>query len=274
MTRKTCNQPAFTLTELLVVIAIIGILAALLLPVLSSVKKSAQNTACQSNLKQLQIGFHLYVGDNNDYLPANNLVYDVPPCLPIPGNTGPSWCTNIAPFDATPEGITAGLLYRYTKSIPIYRCPADHSTIETRDGAKLPQPRLRSYSMSQSINGMKYAGDAASYFPRFSKLTQIKNPAPSACFVFIDMQEETIVDPQFGIPTGAEAQNNPCWWDLPASRHNQGGNFSFADGHVEHWHWNAPKVHDGPRGETQLVGDQEQDDFTRMQTGFLQDFLN
>jgi prepilin-type processing-associated H-X9-DG protein len=26
------------------------------------------------------------------------------------------------------------------------------------------------------------------------------------------------------------------------SRHSQGGNFSFADGHVEHWRWDTPKV--------------------------------
>ena len=35
----------------------------------------------------------------------------------------------------------------------IYHCPADQSTIETRDGTKLTQPRLRSYNLSQSVNG-------------------------------------------------------------------------------------------------------------------------
>ena len=32
------------------------------------------------------------------------------------------------------------------------------------------------------------------------------------------------------------------WWDPPANRHSQGGNLSFADGHVERWKWEAPKV--------------------------------
>jgi prepilin-type processing-associated H-X9-DG protein len=62
------------------------------------------------------------------------------------------------------------------------------------------------------------------------------------------------------------------WWDLPANRHNQGCNFLFADGHVEHWKWRVPKVFTVPRGEQQAVAPNEWDDYNRVEAGFLQDF--
>src|SRR2546426_12309491 len=67
--REGSYKRAFTLIELLVVIAIIAILAALLLPALSGAKARAQRIKCTSQLKQLGLGFDLFLMDHNDQYP-------------------------------------------------------------------------------------------------------------------------------------------------------------------------------------------------------------
>ncbi len=64
------KQSGFSLIEMGVVIAIIAILVTLLLPVLASAKARAKRAACLDNLKQINLGVHLYAGDNGDKTPA------------------------------------------------------------------------------------------------------------------------------------------------------------------------------------------------------------
>ena len=262
----------FTLVELLVVIAIIGILAAMLLPVLFRAKGQALTTACLNNLKQLEDCCHLYAMDNDDRLPPNNFVYNIATQQPVQGQEGPSWCTNVAPYDADPRGIQNGLLFQYNTSLPLYHCPADLSTVHPPGSTSISQPRLRSYNLSQSVNGLSYSDQIAAYTPHYSKFTEIRNPTPTGLIVFLDVHEDEIVDTMFGIPTELDWYYDGYWFDIPGNRHNQGCNLSFADGHVERWKWKVPKLVTVPRGSVQPVAANEWDDYNRLETGFRQNF--
>jgi prepilin-type N-terminal cleavage/methylation domain-containing protein len=76
MKKQKCSHSAFTLIELLVVIAIIGILAAMLMPVLVKVKESAKVGKAQVEMSQLAQAIHSYYSANGRY-PVSAAVINV-----------------------------------------------------------------------------------------------------------------------------------------------------------------------------------------------------
>ena len=259
--REPIRMGAFTLIELLVVIAIIAILAGLLLAGLARAKDQARSIQCMSNLRQLSVAWHLYADDFQDVLAPNDSIYD------IMGRTGGtfeqqiSWCQGSARTDTNTAELQKGLLYSYSKSVGIYHCPADLSTV---DGFPAIY-RNRSYNMSQAVNGlgllvMPPDNLAVDVVQRcFLKFSSITNPSPSHLFVFIDENKDTLYDAQFGYPM---PNYDYAWWDIPSDRHLGGGNLSFADGHVEHWRWKAPKSPAGVEWPVSPGGDAQ--DFARI----------
>jgi prepilin-type N-terminal cleavage/methylation domain-containing protein len=216
--RKAGGGPhsAFTLVELLVVIAIIAILAALLLPVLSEVKAKGKQTSCLSNLHQSGFALQMYASDNAGELVAN-----------LPGNPGSnSWVLGnlqIPDQSTNPAGLRQGLLFAYLGQPTVYRCPADPSQT---DG----QPWVRSYSMNGWMGSRcmgTYSGPTG--YRTFLRENELATVGPAKIWVMMDEHELSIDDGWFLVTM----DDSQPFASFPATRHQRGYVWNFADGHAE-----------------------------------------
>jgi len=246
--KNTGRKTGFTLIELLVVIAIIAILAAMLLPALASAKRKAQQAYCLNSLKQIGLGFVLYVGEYDDVMPSEashgagyrkeDWIYwqgGAGLIEPSPGNT------------ATSPAFTKGqipLMIRYSNTNTansLFRCPGDVSDV----GRAAYTGWTPTYNYSYSVNGQgdpgsggatnhgvasSWNGPGNSWVP--SKYSRVRHPSG----IVMLFEEPTDRSPTEMPPGKTTIIDDGRWTgggNTITMRHSKRGNVVFVDGHSE-----------------------------------------
>jgi prepilin-type N-terminal cleavage/methylation domain-containing protein/prepilin-type processing-associated H-X9-DG protein len=192
LTRKLggTTLKGFTLIELLVVIAIIAILAAMLLPALSSAQKNARRIVCVDHLKELALATALYVMDHENYYPSSNSA------------------------DKWPEAVRPGY-----ENLRLLVCPDDRSVNGAATNAASADLAPRSFL----INAWTDYFDMLPQPVAFEIMPESFIQHPSETIVFGEKREgqgDFLMD----LRTGNEVTV------LEQSRHAGGADYAFADG--------------------------------------------
>jgi prepilin-type N-terminal cleavage/methylation domain-containing protein/prepilin-type processing-associated H-X9-DG protein len=239
------NNRAFTLIELLVVIAIIGILAALLLPALATVKKKAAQTTCRNNLKQLGAGMKMYVDDNNDVFPG----------LSSRANGHQStdwiyWRTNSALY---PPVESSPILRSLANAGPtLLRCPLDKGLDFRRnvnygdaDGPYLYSYSLTGYGLAGGggdglgLEGIRNIGMASVFSGSTNAVlfreSAVRNPSQKIMLAEEPGTDSLDENPDFNFIQ--DGRWMPAGADALTQRHQGKGDVAFGDAHVDAVTW-------------------------------------
>ena len=126
--RSNYRRVGFTLIELLVVIAILGVLMAILVPVVSSARGSARKIACMSNLRQIGTAIHSYSLEYNDSIPIGPIA---PPFLSpadfYPSTGAPTSLVSLR--TGQPVGLGLLLQEHISRQKEVIFCPAPDQSV-------------------------------------------------------------------------------------------------------------------------------------------------
>lgn len=245
------KNEGFTLIELLVVIAIIAILAAMLLPALAKARARAQQAACLSNAKQWGLADNMYVDDNNQVFPyprfqgayaSSTVDEDNPAWLSIGAYHSSSLGDDVW-FNALPAYVANKPMYAWASnptvffgSKSVFTCPTASSqgidAVDKQAGTgkydMIPGARpLFNYAMnSKSLANLNISGTVETL-----KTTMVTHP--SSFVLFSDVRNRSGENPFYGDPQNKVLLATPhCYTTRFSSRHNNGGNITFSDGHA------------------------------------------
>jgi prepilin-type N-terminal cleavage/methylation domain-containing protein/prepilin-type processing-associated H-X9-DG protein len=239
--RENNSKAAFTLIELLVVIAIIAILAAMLLPALASAKRKAQQSYCLNSLKQLGYAFVLYIGDNNDTMPADashGAGWHPEDWIYWQGGAGlltPPPGGQTSPVLAkSPIALT--LNWSNTNTVnSVFRCPADISDKGRQAYTGWTPYYEYSYTLNNQGDGITNLGPASTWITgswvpfKYSRIRHVSD-------LILLAEEPTDRTPDEMPPDYSTIIDDGRWLPGPdpiTMRHSKMGNVTFADGHSE-----------------------------------------
>ena len=220
----------FTLIELLVVIAIIAILAAILFPVFAQARAKAKQASCASNLKQITLAYMGYVQDYDETFPPTDY-YNSPTA---DANYYVTWINMIDPY--VKSGVQGSSDKSQVKSV--FFCPVYDFPTPDRDPliANIPGSRgLFSYGSNSYLmpNYRNVPNSGAVYMTNF----------PLHTLANVDASANTVmVSPNLGKTPDATGKDttydlgsniNNAYYMNARTRHNNGANFGFVDGHVK-----------------------------------------
>ena len=249
----------FTLIELLVVIAIIALLLSVILPSLRAAKELASGVVCTNNQKSLATAWVLYAGDNGGYIPGGSTYGKLdgnphkspyrwvePPLLdPIYGSARAPLTATSLTQEQRLNGIRAGKLFTYIESEKVYHCPGDNNFKNAE-----PYAAYRSYAITGLMNGEHFIARTGD--PEFGEITAYDTwngkdlkvaikisdvKSPGSKLVFMEEDPVSKLNKQQYNKGSWVLRPYSAWWDSPAAFHNEGGTFSYADGHAERRKW-------------------------------------